>query len=56
MGYDDGHPRGLWRLRKIESLVCGVDGVVRGVHVRVMSKKGFLTTLPLNGNISQPML
>lgn len=38
--YDEGHPRGLWRLGRIESLVYGADGVVRGVFVRVMSKKG----------------
>ena len=38
--YDEGHPRGLWRLGKIESLIYGTDGVVRGVYVRVMSKGG----------------
>lgn len=43
--YDDGHPRGLWRLGKIEHLVRGSDGVVRGVHVKVMSKKGCSKTI-----------
>lgn len=43
--YDEGHPRGLWRLGKVESLVRGADGVVRGVHVRVMSRKGHPKTL-----------
>ena len=38
--YDEGHPRGLWRLGKIEDLVCGTDGVVRGVCLRVTSKTG----------------
>ena len=38
--YDEGHPRGLWRLGKIESLVQGSDGVTRGVYVRVMSRRG----------------
>ena len=36
--YDEGHPRGLWRLGKIEDLVCGTDGVVQGVCLRVTSK------------------
>ncbi len=43
--YDDGHPRGLWRLGRIESLVRGSDGIVRGVYMRVMSKKGHIKTL-----------
>ena len=43
--YDEGHPRGLWRLGKIENLVCGSDGIIRGVYVRVMSKKGYAKTL-----------
>lgn len=43
--YDEGHPRGLWWLGKVEGLVRGADGVVRGVRVRVMSKKGHLKTL-----------
>jgi len=43
--HDEGHPRGLWQLGKIEGLVCGADGVVRGVRVRVMSKKGHPKTL-----------
>ena len=38
--YNEGHPRGLWRLGKIEKLVQGVDGNVRGVHVKVISKRG----------------
>ena len=38
--YDEGHPSGLCWLGKVESLVHGADGVVRGVHVRVMSRKG----------------
>lgn len=43
--YDEGHPRGLWRLGKIEGLVRGADGVVRGVRVRVTSQKGQSKTL-----------
>lgn len=43
--YDDGHPRGLWRLGRIMDLVRGSDGIVRGVYVRVMSKKGRPKTL-----------
>lgn len=43
--YDEGHPRGMWRLGKIENLIEGVDEQVRGVYVRVMSKKGHMKTL-----------
>ena len=38
--YDKGHPRGMWRLGRIEDLIEGADGRVRGVLVRVASKKG----------------
>ena len=38
--YDEGHPRGMWRLGRIETLVPASDGKVRGVSVRVMSKGG----------------
>ena len=38
--YDEGHPRGLWRLGRIEDLIPSSDREVRGVYVRVMSKKG----------------
>ncbi len=38
--YDEGHPRGLWRLGKVEDLIQSSDGKVRGVYVKVMSKKG----------------
>ena len=38
--YDEGHPRGLWRLGRIEDLIQGSDGKVRGVYVKVISKKG----------------
>ena len=38
--YDEGHPRGLWRLGRIEDLIQSSDGKVRGVYVRVTSKKG----------------
>ena len=43
--YDEGHPRGMWRLGKIENLIEGVDEQVRGVYVRVMSKKGHMKIL-----------
>ena len=35
--YDEGHPRDLWLLGRIESLIHGTDGVV---YVGVMSKGG----------------
>lgn len=37
--YDEGHPRGMWRLGRIDDLTKGTDGRVHGVYIRVMSKK-----------------
>lgn len=38
--YDESHPRGLWRLGVVRSLIVGADGVTRGAEVRVHSKTG----------------
>ena len=38
--YDEGHPRGLWRLGRIEELIASADGKIRGVRVKVVSKEG----------------
>lgn len=38
--YDESYPRGLWRLGRIEELLSGADGRVRGVRVKVLSKGG----------------
>ena len=38
--YDEGHPRGLWRLGKIEDVIQSTDGGVRGVVVKVTSRGG----------------
>ena len=43
--YDEGHPRGLWRLGKIEGVMKGPDGRIRGARVRVLSKPGRPTVL-----------
>ena len=43
--YDEGHPRGLWRLGRVEDLIQGSDGKVRGVYVRVSSKGGRVRVL-----------
>ena len=43
--YDEGHPRGLWRLGRVEDLIQGSDGKVRGVYVRVSSKGGRVKVL-----------
>ena len=33
--HDEVHPRGLWKLGKVEGLISGVDGKVRGAVVKV---------------------
>ena len=43
--YDENHPRGMWRLGRVEELIKGVDGVARGVSVRTQSRKGQMKTL-----------
>lgn len=43
--YDDKHPRGLWKLGKIESVRKSADGSVRGACVRVQSGTGHSTVL-----------
>ena len=43
--HEDGLPRGLWRLGKIESVIPGNDGEIRAAVVKVKSKKGRTTLL-----------
>ncbi len=43
--YDEGRPRGLWRLGRIQELIHGVDDVVRGGKVKVVSSKGSMKIL-----------
>ena len=38
--YDEGHPRGLWRLGRIIDFLPSTDQKLRGVTVKVVSKKG----------------
>ena len=38
--YDEDHPRGLWRLGRIEEVIPSADGNIRGVLVKVVSKGG----------------
>ena len=43
--YDEGQPRGLWRVGKIEGVIQGHDGGIRGARVCVQSKTGRATVL-----------
>ena len=43
--HDPDHPRGFWKLAKVESLITSKDGVVRGAVLKVGSKSGPPTTL-----------
>ena len=43
--HEDGLPRGLWWLGKIESVIPGNDGEIRAAVVKVKSKKGCTTLL-----------
>ena len=36
--YDDSHQRGFWRLARVQKLVKGVDGQVRGAVICIQSK------------------
>ena len=33
--YDERHPRGFWKIGRVEKLISGVDGEIRGASVRV---------------------
>ena len=43
--YDEDHPRGLWRLGRIQELIRSTDGAVRAARVVVVSGNGKKTTL-----------
>ena len=38
--YEQGSPRGLWRIGRIEGVIKGHDGGARAAHVRVQSRSG----------------
>lgn len=38
--FDETHPRGLWRLGKVESVLRSSDGGVRGALIRTQNKSG----------------
>ena len=39
--YEEGHPQIFWKLAKVEGLLIGSDGAVRGAKVHVRSENGF---------------
>ena len=41
--HNEDQPRGKWRIGKVEALVTGSDGHVRGAVVRVKAKAGRLS-------------
>jgi hypothetical protein len=40
--YDEGQPRGLWKVGRIVEVIQGSDGKIRSARVRVQSKTGRL--------------
>ena len=42
--HNDDKPRGFWRLARVEDLITGRDGQVRGAVLRVHSKNNHSTT------------
>ena len=45
--YDDKQPRHLWKIGKVNSLISGQDGRIRGAHVKV-GRTGALIKRPVN--------
>ena len=43
--HDEDQPRGKWLIGKVEDLLVGADGHIRGAVVRIQSKGGKSTTL-----------
>ena len=43
--HDQDQPRGFWKLARVQSLITGRDGVVRGATLKVASKSGTPTIL-----------
>ena len=43
--HDQDHPRGLWKMARVEKTITGRDGMVRGAVVRLPSKNGRPTIL-----------
>ena len=43
--HDQDHPRGFWKMARVQSLITGKDGVARGATLKVASKSGTPTTL-----------
>lgn len=45
MVHDENQPRAFWRIAKIEKLITGRDGKIRGATVKVSSRNGRVTAL-----------
>ena len=43
--HDQDHPRGFWKMARVERLITGRDGLARGAALRLPSKNGQPTTL-----------
>lgn len=43
--HDEERPRGFWRLARVQDLITGADGLVRGATIRVKSKNRRSSTL-----------
>lgn len=43
--HDKDHPRGFWKMAKVQKLIVGTDGQIRGAVLKVADKSGRPITL-----------
>ena len=55
MVHNENQPRGFWKLAKVQSLIIGRDGKVRGATLRVSSASGKSTVLQRPTTLLYPL-